>query len=152
MQVIQEFSGPFRWLSNFWLLDQPVHDDLGLAWPTVEHAYQASKTELIETRRLLGRQAGINAGTAKRLGRSLALRPDWDAMKSPVMLALLLQKFQQPDLKAKLLATGETRLVEGNRWGDRFWGVDLRTGEGRNELGRLLMLVRDELRAQTAKA
>ena len=42
--------------------------------------------------------------------------------------------------------TGELVLEEGNTWHDTFWGVDAKTGEGLNHLGRILMKVRDELR------
>jgi hypothetical protein len=60
------------------------------------------------------------------------------------MYGLILGKFQDPELKTKLLATGDAELIEGNWWGDVYWGVC--NGEGRNELGKILMQVRDELR------
>ena len=53
-------------------------------------------------------------------------------------------KFNIPELKQKLLETGNTELVEGNTWGDTFWGVY--NVEGENILGRLLMKVREELK------
>ena len=53
---------------------------------------------------------------------------------------------ENEDLKQRLLATGDKRLVEGNTWGDTFWGVDLRSGRGENQLGRILMRVREELK------
>jgi predicted NAD-dependent protein-ADP-ribosyltransferase YbiA (DUF1768 family) len=62
------------------------------------------------------------------------------------MLHLLQQKFSDPVLKEKLLATGGAVLVEGNTWGDTFWGVYKRNGM--NHLGRLLMKVRAECRGQ----
>lgn len=52
---------------------------------------------------------------------------------------------QNPHLAGKLLATKERQLVEGNTWGDTYWGVDIRTGQGENHLGRILMQVRNEL-------
>ena len=55
-----------------------------------------------------------------------------------------------PALAAALLATGDAVLQQGNTWGDRYWGKDLRTGEGENHLGRLLMERRDLLRAAAA--
>ena len=44
--------------------------------------------------------------------------------------------------------TGNLVLEEGNGWHDTFWGVDLKTGEGENHLGRILMQVREELREE----
>ena len=64
------------------------------------------------------------------------------------MLWLLRRKFENPELRAKLLATGNTELIEGNTWGDTFWGAELRTGRGQNMLGKLIMKVRAELQAQ----
>ena len=56
------------------------------------------------------------------------------------MLELLHLKFRHPVLKDQLLATGDVELIEGNDWGDEFWGVCC--GKGSNNLGKLLMLVR----------
>ena len=51
---------------------------------------------------------------------------------------------QNPELGNKLLETGNQELVEGNTWGDIFWGVC--NGKGQNWLGKILMMVRDEIR------
>lgn len=137
---ILEFQGEFRFLSNFWLA--PLCLD-GLQYPSVEHAYQAAKTTDAAERAKF--QSG-DAGLAKRNGRRLkSLRPDWDAVKVEVMTALVRAKFQlHPQLEAKLLATGDCQIIEGNHWGDRFWGVC--RGVGENRLGQILMQVRAELR------
>ncbi|MCH7737275.1 MAG: NADAR family protein [Chloroflexi bacterium] len=60
------------------------------------------------------------------------------------MLELLRDKFRDPVLRQMLLDTGDLELVEGNNWGDRFWGRV--SGVGDNHLGRLLMQVRGECR------
>lgn len=73
------------------------------------------------------------------------MRSDWEEVKLGVMEGLLREKFSDPELRRKLLATGERELVEGNDWGDSFWGVC--AGRGKNHLGRLLMKLREELRA-----
>jgi predicted NAD-dependent protein-ADP-ribosyltransferase YbiA (DUF1768 family) len=65
------------------------------------------------------------------------------------MEELVRRKFADPELAEKLLATGDEELVEGNTWNDRFWGVC--RGEGRNELGKILMRVRAELRVQSRR-
>ncbi|MGX8680786.1 MAG: NADAR family protein, partial [bacterium] len=83
---------------------------------------------------------------AKKKGRRVLLRDDWEQVKDRIMEEIVLAKFQQnPELKAQLLATGDAMLEEGNQWHDDYWGVDLRTGRGQNRLGRILMKVRLEL-------
>lgn len=83
-------------------------------------------------------------GQAKREGQKLALRDDWERIKIEVMRILLFEKFlSHPDLAERLIATGEAELVEGNTWGDTYWGVC--DGKGLNMLGKLLMDLRKEL-------
>ena len=81
--------------------------------------------------------------TAKKMGRRVNLRKDWEDVKIQVMEKGLRLKFQDPTLRKKLLATGDEELVEGNPWGDRYWGVC--NGSGKNKLGKLLMKIREEL-------
>jgi len=134
MRTIDTFSGRHRYLSNF--SPAPVKLD-GVTYPTVEHAYQAAKT--------LGDQTHFQTGSpgdAKRRGRVVGLRPDWESVKVAVMLDLLRQKFADRDRMSALLGTGDAELIEGNTWGDRFWGVC--RGSGENHLGKLLMQVRAE--------
>lgn len=64
-------------------------------------------------------------------------------MKLGVMLELVQKKFHPIFMQNRLLATDNAELVEGNYWGDRFWGVC--KGEGENHLGKILMRVRKEL-------
>ncbi len=139
--VINSFRGEYRFLSNFY----PAEVGLGgRTWPTVEHAYQASKTNLEQQREMIS--LAKTPGEAKRLGRHVCLRYGWEETKLNVMLHLLRGKFDNPEMKKKLLSTGDAELIEGNTWGDRFWGVC--NGEGENNLGKLLMRVRDELRIE----
>ena len=79
----------------------------------------------------------------KKMGRSVSLRPDWEDIKDDVMLEGLYRKFTNDELAEWLLDTGDEELVEGNWWGDRYWGVC--NGIGQNKLGKLLMKVREEL-------
>ena len=137
--AIKSFKGRYRFLSNFYpcevLLD-------GLLYNSSEHAYQAAKTLDTKSREQILRASG--PGKAKRLGRGVVLRGDWEDIKIPVMHQIVLVKFaMNPGLRTKLLATGDVHLEEGNTWGDTFWGtVD---GDGENWLGRVLMNVRDQL-------
>lgn len=140
--AITSFKGEYRWLSNFWQMPGFIIYN-NTAYTTVEHAYQASKAVSISDR---VRIAGLaTPGQAKRVGRTIEVREDWDAVKTQVMLELTRLKYQNSELAAKLLATGDEELIEGNTWGDRFWG-QCPVGVGENNLGQILMFVRRELR------
>lgn len=144
--AVDRFEGEFRFLSNFHPCTVTIGD---IIYPSAEHAFQASKTLEFALRI---RIAGLRApGDAKRLGRSLALRPDWESVKKPFMLAVVLAKFtQHPDLRARLADTADMpdpQLTEGNTWHDNYWGscTCLRCCAlpGLNYLGKALMAVRD---------
>lgn len=141
---IDRFTGDFRFLSNF--AEAPITWD-GETWRTTEHAFQAAKAESFLDRAAI-RAAG-SPGAAKKLGKTVKLRPDWEQVKVGIMLDLLRLKFAPgTEMATKLLATGARPLVEGNDWGDRFWGVC--EGRGENKLGQLLMQVRHELSTSEA--
>lgn len=138
--MITEFQGEYRWLSNFW----PSRVELSeIGYPTVEHAFVAGKTMDPLVRHTL-KETCKTPGEAKIFGRALELREDCEEVKIPLMKYLLTQKFQDPELKQKLLDTGDQELIEGNTWNDTFWGVC--DGVGENHLGKLLMEVREEIR------
>lgn len=139
MTTIDSFRNGYAFLSNFYPSPVTYQGDL---YPTVEHAFQAAKTHNPQERDKV-RLAPTPTG-AKRAGRRVDLRPDWEQVKLQVMASLLTQKFCDPTLADLLALTGDQELVEGNTWGDRFWGVC--KGTGHNHLGRLLMEVRAELR------
>lgn len=145
-RAIDDFEGDYDFLSNF--SPVPVMLD-GVRYPTVEHAYQAAKT-LEPGEREKIRHAST-PGLAKKMGRRLEKRPDWADLKVDIMRDLVRQKFEeQPDLKKRLLATGETELVEGNTWHDNFWGecrcARCESSPGQNWLGRILMEVRSHIK------
>lgn len=140
MQKIDKFDGDYRFLSNFWMVNVPLEK---VWYSSTEHAYQAAKT-LDENYKLQIKHAKT-PGEAKKLGKSAPLRPDWEEVKIDYMRYLVWYKFAMyPDLGQKLLATGEAELIEGNHWGDHFWGVC--KGLGQNWLGKILMEVRDQIR------
>jgi ribA/ribD-fused uncharacterized protein len=132
--AITSFDEEFRFLSNFYPAE--VEFDL-VKYPTVENAYQAAKCLNKEERQKF---VGITPGQAKRLGRQVEIKPDWDKVKLSIMELLLLRKFEIPELRDKLAATGDEQLIEGNDWGDTFWGVC--DGVGENHLGQILMTIR----------
>ena len=143
--TIDRFAEDYEFLSNF--APSPIEFE-GIRYPTVEHAYQAQKSLDPDFRQSVAELA--TPGRAKRAGQRVALRADWDDVRIPIMTELLRLKFADPELGQRLLGTGAAELIEGNSWGDRFWGVC--QGEGENRLGRILMQLRDELRSQSGTA
>jgi N-glycosidase YbiA len=139
MGAILEFKDEFRWLSNFWPCKVIFE---GLEFNSVEAAYVAAKTVDIHLRRYI--QQLKTAGECKRFGRDLDLRHDWCDIRIDVMTNLIRQKFASgTELAAKLISTRSAEIIEGNSWNDTFWGVC--RGKGENNLGKIIMMVRDEL-------
>lgn len=137
--MITSFTGKYRFLSNFW----PVCiEGEGLTYPSVEHAYQAFKSLNPEVRSFI--LLSPTASIAKKRGKLIELREDWDEVKLKYMREFLCQKFSNPKLSFLLFDTGNEELVEGNYWGDTYWG-QCPIGTGENHLGKLLMQVRSEL-------
>jgi len=137
-QIIKEFQGEHRFLSNF-------HPGIivfnGLSYATAEHLYQSLKAKTIKDRDFIC--DAYSPADAKSRGSQIKLRPCWEYMKDRMMRLVLLLKFtQHPDLANKLRATDGYELREGNMWGDKYWGVCLKTNEGQNRLGILLQEVR----------
>lgn len=145
--MIVEFDGDYAFLSNFY--PSTIYHE-GITYPTNEHFFQAMKTLDIDERKAIA--AAETPGMAKRMGRHVKLRPDWEKIKVDVMRLGLILKFTDAELAEKLIATGDEELVEGNWWHDNTWGnchctACSRKG-GRNLLGMLLMEVRKELQYQ----
>ena len=142
--IINRFAGPYDFLSNF--ATAPVTLD-GVLYPTVENAYQAAKTLVVADRVVFTNCA---PNYAKRIGRQLRLRPDWEQVKDDIMYDLLKQKFASgSSLASALLGTGDAYLCEGNVWHDNHFGACfcdrcLYTPH-LNLLGGFLMRIREEL-------
>ena len=111
------FENEFEFLSNFTFCKIIL---LGIRFPTVEHAFQASKT-LLESERIRISQLPT-PGQAKRAGRKVNLRNDWEEIKIDIILEILQQKFAQQPFKKLLLDTGDIEIIEDNNWNDQFWG------------------------------
>ena len=135
------FIKEYYYLSNFY----PVEVEFdGIRYPSSEAAYQAQKSLDPSVRAMF---AMYRADIAKHEGQKVALRADWNEVRLGIMEEVVRAKFtQHPDLAKKLMATGSMHLEEGNWWGDIFWGVDKKTGVGENNLGKILMKIREELR------
>jgi len=144
---VVRFTGEYRFLSNF----------VG----GVEQQYQAAKTDIPFLAHAI--LTCTDPGKAKRAGRKIKLRKDWNALQT--MWNCVTAKFEMPEFKAQLLATGDKILIEGNWWHDTYWGVctcgkcsvgildfDSTVGGGQNMLGKLLMHLREDLRNEVSTA
>lgn len=132
------FFKQYRFLSNFHMA--PIEYN-GIRYTNNEAAFQAQKCpeRAIEF-------ASLDPSSAKRLGRHVKLRPDWEDVKESIMYDIVWAKFTQNDiLREQLLKTGYARLFEENTWGDTTWGTV--NQKGQNLLGIILEDVRDEFRS-----
>jgi ribA/ribD-fused uncharacterized protein len=162
--MVTSFTGEYRFLSNFWRAEiRPFWwPDSLPAFPGNEWLYQAWKIDgqershtpwfwLMRVERI---RTADTPSEAKRLGRMVDLREDWGEILIDVMRYCVQLKFKtHADLRQKLLDTGDAELVEGNHWGDRFWGAEWDKDfgwTGLNWLGTLLMEEREELRKWTS--
>ena len=149
--MIDCFDGHWAFLSNFYWNEIEFE---GIIYPTNEHFFQAMKTLDINERRAIANCR--TPGRAKRMGRRVALRHDWEDVKESVMLEGLCLKFTDEQLADWLLETGDEELVEGTTWHDNEWGncscPKCAHIEGKNKLGRLLMIVRDMIKDERGLA
>lgn len=136
---VPSFRGRYNWLSNFFPVAHGVY-----GYPTVEHFFVAMKTTDHQVRAAI--KIVSTPVEAKRLGRKInPLRPDWEQIKDEVMITGLRAKFKPGTwLAEKLLETGTETIEEVNTWYDTYWGIC--NGVGHNNLGIMLMTVREELR------
>ena len=145
--MISCFDGKWAFLSNFYWNEIEFE---GITYPTNEHFFQAMKTLDIDKRRQIANC--LTPGQAKRMGRQVALRPDWEEVKEDVMFLGLCLKFADEQLADWLVETGDELLVEGTTWHDNEWGncscPKCKNIEGKNKLGKLLMKVRSMIREE----
>jgi ribA/ribD-fused uncharacterized protein len=134
--MIDNFSGKYAFLSNFYEIPLVIY---GLRFLNSEAAYQSQKC--LNPEHVKGFQ-NLTANSAKRKGRSVPIKPNWNQIKEEVMWEVLQAKFNQnSELIKLLLETRNEELIEGNTWGDTYWGVC--NGVGKNRLGVMLMYLRD---------
>lgn len=143
LPVIADFRGQHEALSNFARI--PVEHN-GVRYPTLEHAFQAAKTTNAGDHKLI--LEAPNPAEAKRIGKIVDRVPDWEATKDGLMAHLVLQKAHQNyDFANYLCSLEHYWLVEGNTWGDVYWGCTMPrqapyVWTGRNQLGQALMSAR----------
>lgn len=142
-EKISGFFKDYRFLSNFHGCPIKYNNCL---YTSTEAAFQAAKSlDPKEHQRF----QNFSASLSKTEGRKVKLREDWDEVKDQVMLDLTFEKFKDPELKKLLIATDPKELEETNHWGDTYWGVDYKTGEGKNTLGKILTVVRAVIKTQS---
>lgn len=129
---ILEFTGPYRFLSNFYIEPDGTH---------VEGEYQAHKLNPPTP----GLLQNVTPSQAKAIGRGYhqkgLVRSNWKQVNLGIMQELVFKKFVDHEiLRDRLVQTGDSKLIEGNWWGDTFWGQC--RGLGENNLGIILMRVR----------
>ena len=136
---IDSFRGKYYFLSNFYSAKVPWE---GITYLNNESAFQSAKLKDVNKRKQF---ANLDPSSAKRKGRHVQLRNDWEKVKFDIMYQIVKCKFEQNEyLKIKLLNTGNSELIEGNTWGDKIWGKV--NGVGQNNLGKILMRIRKELK------
>lgn len=141
LKVVNQFRGKYDFLSNFYEVPVTVDD---ITYRNAEAAFQAQKC-VNEDDKL--KFVDLDGKAAKHLGRTVELRQDWNDVKYGIMKNIVFNKFaQNADIALELFATDKAELIEGNVWNDTTWGVSLKTGKGKNWLGKILMEVREELK------
>ena len=145
---VNRFRDEYAFLSNFHKCK--IRDYEGNEFTSAEAMFQSYKTTDPKIR---AKFAKMGPKEAKAAGRKVKLRSDWEEIKFDVMWYVVYQKFSQNSLLTRqLIETSGMRLVEGNTWGDKYWGaiptkVPVKDSEtivltGDNRLGQILMQVR----------
>lgn len=144
--MIDSFTRDYFFLSNFYNVYLEYE---GIIYCSTEAAFQAAKSLDISEKMRIAR---MSPSDAKKAGRKVQLRPDWEEIKDKVMYDVCYEKFTNNDalhLKERLLKTGKEELVEGNTWHDNYWGnctcEKCKNIAGQNKLGKILMEIRKEL-------
>lgn len=142
--MIKEFRGEYAWLSNFYAVKIILLD---VEYASVEHAYMSAKSDDPEWKFYC--QNTIEAGKVKTASRQIKIKDNWEDIKINVMFECLIKKFEQEPFRTKLIETGDKFIMEGNWWGDEFWGVNLKNNKGKNYLGKLITTIRNNLKNET---
>ena len=133
-----------NWFSNMLPLDKPYLYQ-GTLYKTSENFYQAMKLpkDKIDLRKEI---ASMSPYQAKRDIKKYTWRDSWNQEESlKVMEHILRVKFGPNTIwETKLKMSQDYELVEWNNWGDNFWGKDIVSKRGENNLGKILMKIREE--------
>ena len=140
-KIVKEFRNKYHFLSNFFLVKINIDD---FEYNSTEHYFQSMK--FIDPKIQEQIRNAPTPSIAKKFAKKFMRRKEWYEIRLDVMERALRVKFDIPEMREKLIATDDMYLQEGNRWKDTFWGVDLKTGKGKNHLGRLLMKIRTQIK------
>ena len=152
---ILTFTTPeHRWLSNMALVKI---DHKGIIYPSTENFYQAMKYgehdiwygdnyKITTVREYISKLTPYRAKNFSKVNQMT--NPKFEENKIQIMRWANYWKYQDPKYKALLLNTYNAHLEEGNWWNDLFWGVDIKTREGENHLGKIIMEIRNEIRSK----
>lgn len=138
MNPINYFRGEYGWLSNFRKVDISIN---GITYSSIEHAWLSFRADDEEWKRLCSDEE-YEAKHLKKISKHFPLPQTFMDNRDDIMKSLLIQKYTQEPFKTKLLETGKREIIEGNYWNDTYWGVDLKTGIGENNLGKYIMEIR----------
>lgn len=111
----------------------------GYTYSCAESAFQAQKCP-----ELAHEFVPLDGFQAKKAGRKVPLRPDWESVKMDIMKDIVSAKFNQNSRLYEKLSRVDSDIVEENTWNDTFWGVC--RGKGQNHLGRILMQIRGNMK------
>lgn len=137
--IIDKFKGEFEFLSNRFPCEFIWE---GLKYNNAEAAFQSSKCADLQKRTFFCR---LSAKKAAAKGNVIIPYEGWEDRQLEIMESVLTAKFSQiPGLMEKLVATGDARLINGNSQRETFWGVDLYSWRGENNLGKILMMIRNK--------
>ncbi len=129
-------NGRYKCFSNWYSCSFTYQ---GYTWSNSEQALMYFKSFDKEYQKKI--KKANNPAVAKKLGRQVKLRPDWDQVKLSLMIEILYAKFSQnADLKEILLNTNGVKIHEDCN--DPWWGGGPNYPGGRDYLGRALMSVR----------
>lgn len=154
--AIDRFRDEYYFLSSMYPVKGGIEVGEDIVVPTVENAYQAGKFDNMQVRKIVllsknGIEAKETAQKYYELG--VPIRKDWEEIKIPLMTELVNRKFAAGTAMSRLLLqTEDEELIEGNTWGDNFWGVSPPGNpQGLNWLGKILMQTRARLREENSR-
>ena len=138
---IKGFFGDYRFLSNF---EEANIWYEGIMYKNSENAYQAQKIAPYRRGEFSLMSPKVSKFAWKKYPKADISDEHWNARKYDVMLAVNFDKYYRNiELRKKLLDTNDKYIEETNWWKDTFWGVDYKTGQGENNLGKILMKIRN---------
>ena len=139
-------TDPYAEFSNFAPFGVAMQ---GVWWPTVEHYFQAQKFADVTYGERIRRALRPKHAKALGMTRALPLRADWEQVKEAIMSEAVLCKFKSHMRLAELLLSTGDRMIVENAPMDADWGCGP-DGNGLNRMGKILMRVRESLRAARA--